>query len=127
MAVTAYITNTLCRRQIISYRPPESILILNVDVAPYELNKEVIFKDEFAYRAFKEQANAIIERGDIIVNANDSVTAKQAAKQHEKGLKDENAKARANSEKIVDTIEKGATTAIKKTKLNVSVEKVDAE
>lgn len=125
MAVTAYITNTLCRRQIINYRPPESIMILNVDLAPYELNKECVFKDEFAFRAFREQASMLIERRHIIVNSNSETTAKQAAKQHEKNLKTENAEAKAKSEKIVGSIEASATEVLKKNKLNVSVEKAD--
>lgn len=123
MAFKAYITNTKVNPLTLYYRPPESIMLLQVQVAPRALNQLIVFADEIAFKAFKEQNNLFIDGKTIIVNTDNKVKEKEAIKTNETNAVSESKRIKSAKDKQVKNIEDAVTTNT--TKLETTVTKVD--
>ncbi len=121
MAFKAYITNTKVNPLTLYYRPNESTLLLQVQVAPRALNQLIVFADENAFNAFKAQNNLFIDGKSIIVNVDNKVKEKEAIKTNEANAVAENKRVKAVKNKAVENIENSVKT--KNTELNVEVTK----
>lgn len=121
MAFKAYITNTKVNPLTLYYRPNESTLLLQVQVAPRALNQLIVFADENAFNAFKAQNSLFIDGKTIIVNTSSTATkAREAIKTNEANANAESKRVKAAKNKAVESIENAINT--KNTKLEVSVE-----
>lgn len=123
MAFKAYITNTKVNPLTLYYRPPESTLLLQVQVAPRALNQLIVFADENAFKAFKNQNNLFIDGKTIIVNVDNKVKEKEAIKTNETNAVSESKRIKSAKDKQVKNIEDAVTTNT--TKLETTVTKVD--
>lgn len=123
MAFKAYITNTKVNPLTLYYRPPESTLLLQIQVAPRALNQLIVFADEIAFKAFKEQNNLFIDGKTIIVNVDNKVKEKEAIKTNETNAVSESKRIKSAKDKQVKNIEDAVTTNT--TKLETTVTKVD--
>lgn len=123
MAFKAYITNTKVNPLTLYYRPPESTLLLQIQVAPRALNQLIVFADEIAFKAFKEQNNLFIDGKTIIVNTDNKVKEKEAIKTNETNAVSESKRIKSAKDKQVKNIEDAVTTNT--TKLETTVTKVD--
>lgn len=123
MAFKAYITNTKVNPLTLYYRPPESIMLLQVQVAPRALNQLIVFADEIAFKAFKEQNSLFLDGKTIIVNTDNKVKEKEAIKTNETNAVSESKRIKSAKDKQVKNIEEAVTTNT--TKLETTVTKVD--
>lgn len=123
MAFKAYITNTKVNPLTLYYRPPESIMLLQVQVAPRALNQLIVFADEIAFKAFKEQNSLFLDGKTIIVNTDNKVKEKEAIKTNETNAVSESKRIKSAKDKQVKNIEDAVTTNT--TKLETTVTKVD--
>ena len=120
MAFKAYITNTKVNPLTLYYRPNESALLLQVQVAPRALNQLIVFADELAFNAFKAQNSLFIDGKSIIVNTAASVKEKDAIKANEANANAESKRVKTTKNKAVENIENAIKT--KNTELKVTVE-----
>lgn len=122
MAYKAYITNTRLNPLTLYYRPKESHLLLQVQVAARALNQLIVFADEQAFNAFKEQNALFLDGKTIILNTKENaVKEKEAVKTNEANAQAESKKVKSVKDKQVKAIEDAITTD--KTKLETTVEK----
>jgi hypothetical protein len=122
MAYKAYITNTRLNPLTLYYRPKESHLLLQVQVAARALNQLIVFADEQAFEAFKEQNALFLDGKTIILNTKENaVKEKEAVKTNEANAQAESKKVKSVKDKQVKAIEDAITTD--KTKLETTVEK----
>ena len=122
MAYKAYITNTMLNPLTLYYRPKESHLLLQVQVAARALNQLIVFADEQAFNAFKEQNALFLDGKTIILNTKENaVKEKEAVKTNEANAQAESKKVKSVKDKQVKAIEDAITTD--KTKLETTVEK----
>lgn len=122
MAYKAYITNTRLNPLTLYYRPKESHLLLQVQVAARALNQLIVFADEQAFNAFKEQNALFLDGKTIILNTKENaVKEKEAVKTNEANAQAESKKVKSVKDKQVKAIEEAITTD--KTKLETTVEK----
>lgn len=122
MAYKAYITNTRLNPLTLYYRPKESHLLLQVQVAARALNQLIVFADEQAFNAFKEQNVLFLDGKTIILNTKENaVKEKEAVKTNEANAQAESKKVKSVKDKQVKAIEDAITTD--KTKLETTVEK----
>lgn len=122
MAYKAYITNTRLNPLTLYYRPKESHLLLQVQVAARALNQLIVFADELAFNAFKEQNALFLDGKTIILNTKENaVKEKEAVKTNEANAQAESKKVKSVKDKQVKAIEDAITTD--KTKLETTVEK----
>ena len=122
MAYKAYITNTRLNPLTLYYRPKESHLLLQVQVAARALNQLIVFADEQAFEAFKEQNALFLDGKTIILNTKENaVKEKEAVKTNEANAQAESKKVKSVKDRQVKAIEDAITTD--KTKLETTVEK----
>lgn len=122
MAYKAYITNTRLNPLTLYYRPKESHLLLQVQVAARALNQLIVFADEQAFNAFKEQNALFLDGKTIILNTKENaVKEKEAVKTNEANAQAESKKVKSVKDRQVKAIEDAITTD--KTKLETTVEK----
>ncbi len=122
MAYKAYITNTRLNPLTLYYRPKESHLLLQVQVAARALNQLIVFADEQAFQAFKDQNALFLDGKTIILNSKENaVKEKEAVKTNEANAQAESKKVKSVKDKQVKAIEDAITTD--KTKLETTVEK----
>lgn len=122
MAYKAYITNTRLNPLTLYYRPKESHMLLQVQVAARALNQLIVFADEQAFEAFKEQNALFLDGKTIILNTKENaVKEKEAVKTNEANAQAESKKVKSVKDKQIKAIEEAITTD--KTKLETTVEK----
>lgn len=110
MAYKAYITNTKVNPLTLYYRPPEAQVILQVQVYPRALNQMILFADENAFKAFKEQNQFLIDGKDVIVNEAPKTKEKEAIKINEDNAIKEQKAIKSKKDKAVKNIEDSIST-----------------
>lgn len=120
------ITSTLIHAISLCYRMPSKAgekanPVLEVNLPPRALLKDVAFPNDDYFEAFKKQNQQYIDNGTIIIGA---TTAKKAEKAHEQNVKDEKQNVISKIDNTTSKLETSAKGA--KGKMSIKVKKDDA-